>query len=124
MQIGYKTSSRSKYCTLIQLWQDFQHWMYSFGKHYGVDPLIFALLYFGTIPFSLLAFAWLGQNLRRSRSIYGPVALAFFSFIGTYVYLFSMGKNLPWWIYGLVGGALVGGAWVLFRRIRRMQLQN
>ena len=98
------------------LW-DTVGWMYSFGEHYGVDPLIFALLYFGTIPFNIYAIYWLGRCLKNEHSTFPPLLLLFLSWVGTYVYLFSVGKNIPWWVYAIVILVMLYSCWYLYRKI-------
>lgn len=102
-------------------WNDFVTWMYSFGAYYGVDPLIFAILYFGTIPFNVYSLVWLGQRMRLRRSPIPPLLLLFFSWVGTYVYLFSVGKNIPWWVYAVVVGVMLYSAGYLIMRIQKLR---
>ena len=99
-------------------WEAVRSWLYSFGQEYGVDPLIFAILYFGTIPFSLLAFSALVRRYRRGRSIYFPLLVMFLCYIGTYVYLFSVGRQIPAWVYGLVIGAMLYSGFLLMKKVR------
>lgn len=93
--------------------------MRQFGLQYGVDPLIFALLYFGTIPFSLLGFSWLVRNVKSRRPVFAPLLLMFFCFIGTYIYLFISGQDIPIWVYLLVLLVMFYSAFVSVRKIRR-----
>ncbi|MEO1713320.1 MAG: hypothetical protein AAFU60_08295 [Bacteroidota bacterium] len=105
----------------MEWWTTFVDWMYSFGNQYGVDPLIFALLYFGTIPFNIYALFWLGQRMRERNSPVPPLLLLFFSWVGTYVYLFSVGKNIPTWVYTVVILVMVGSAVYTTKRIQRLR---
>ncbi|MEM1220674.1 MAG: hypothetical protein AAGH79_17260 [Bacteroidota bacterium] len=106
---------------IMEWWTPFVDWMYSFGAQYGVDPLIFALLYFGTIPFNIFALFWLGQRLRKRRSPIAPLLLLFFSWVGTYVYLFSVGQNIPTWVYTIVILMMLGSAVYTTKRIQRLR---
>ena len=99
-------------------WEAVRSWLYSFGQEYGVDPLIFAILYFGTIPFSLLAFSALVRRYRRGRSIYLPLLVMFLCYIGTYVYLFWVGRQIPAWVYGLVVAVMLYSGFLLVRKVR------
>lgn len=102
-------------------WESIGAWLRSFGEAYGVDPIIFALLYFGTIPLSLLSFSLMVRNYRKGRSIFWPVMLAFLCFIGTYVYLFIVGRNIPIWVYGLVLLMMSYSGWQIYQKIRRLK---
>jgi len=37
-------------------------WFMSLGKQYGVNPIIFGVIYVGAIPFFTLSIAWLVKN--------------------------------------------------------------
>ncbi|RMG76891.1 MAG: hypothetical protein D6714_20565 [Bacteroidetes bacterium] len=96
-------------------------WMAGFGRQYGVNPVIFALLYFGTIPFSLYFFRLLVKNFRAGKSLFVPVSGMFLCFIGTYIYLFWVGKNIPAWVWVIVAGMALYGAFSLVIKIRSMR---
>ncbi|MEO1518048.1 MAG: hypothetical protein AAFV95_23715 [Bacteroidota bacterium] len=99
-------------------WQSYLNWMLQFGDNYGVNPVIFALLYFGTIPFSLLGFSWLVRNLRQGKPIQGPLFLIFICYIGTYIYLFWAGHDIPPWVYGIVVLVMSYTAYLSVKKIR------
>ena len=94
-------------------------WFYSLGENYGVDPLIFGLIYVGAIPFFSLSIAWLVKNHRRKKSIVLPALSAMFFFISAYIYLIFAGKNVPVWVYGFVILLLVFGAFSTIKKIRK-----
>ncbi len=37
-------------------------WFMSLGEQYGVDPIIFGVIYVGAIPFFTLSIGWLVKN--------------------------------------------------------------
>jgi len=86
------------------------NWIYSFGADYGVNPLIFALLYFGTIPLSLLCFRRLVLNIAARKPWFWQAFGMFICFIGTYIYLFLAGKNIPTWVWYLVIIVMIASA--------------
>ncbi len=100
-------------------WHDLQDWLFSFGRQYGVNPLIFALLYFGTIPISIVSFTCLYKNARNGKAIFLPALFAFLSFTGTYIYLFFVGKNIPLWVWGIIGLFLLFGGWQFYLKMRK-----
>lgn len=93
-------------------------WFMSLGDQYGVNPLIFGLIYIGAIPFFTLSIAWLVRNYRRGLSIVLPVLSATFFFISAYLYLMVAGENVPWWIYAVVILMLVYGAWSTYQKVK------
>lgn len=100
-------------------WNDFTEWVYSFGAQYGVDPFVFALLYFGTIPISLWSFAYLVKNFRAGKSIFFPVLGMSLSFIGTYIYLFWVGRNIPWWVWMIVIAVMCYSLFRIYFKIKK-----
>jgi len=108
----------------MNYWQAITDWALHFGAHYGVNPLIFALLYFGTIPFSLLSFALLLKNHREQKPIALPVFGAFACYIGTYIYLFISGKNIPFSVYLVIFAMLFYGGTIFFKKVKKIRTDN
>lgn len=100
-------------------WQSLQDWFFSLGENYGVNPLIFGAIYVGAIPFFSICIGWLIRNYRNGRSIVLPAFVAMCFFVSAYVYLIFAGKNVPFWVYGLLAVMIFLGAWSTIRKIRR-----
>lgn len=90
----------------------------SLGDQYGVNPILFGAIYVGAIPFFTLSIAWLVRNYRKGVSIVLPVMSATFFFISAYLYLMIAGQNVPWWIYAVVAGMVVYGAWSTYKNVK------
>lgn len=90
-------------------WEQLVDWFMGLGEPYGVNPIIFGSIYVGAVPFFWLAVAWLLYNIRRKRSVAGPVLLACACAVSAYVYLIIVGENVPLWVYGLLM-AIIGYA--------------
>ena len=90
----------------------------SLGESYGVNPIIFGVIYVGAIPFFTLSIAWFVRNYRLRQSIVLPVMSASFFFVSAYLYLIIAGENVPLWVYGVVVGMLVYGGWSTFRKVK------
>lgn len=100
------------------MWDDLLAWLGSLGEEYGVDPLIYAILYVGSAPFFFGSMAWLIRTLRRREAIFLPaVATAFFFSLPT-LYVFVAGRNLPAWVYALLIALAALGVITAARRIR------
>ena len=84
-----------------------QDWFFSLGAEYGVNPLIFGLIYVGGIPFFTASIAWLVRNLRRGRPIALPAICASFCVVSAYLYLAVAGKNIPSWVWVFIGGMVL-----------------
>ncbi len=100
-------------------WETVQNWFLSLGEGYGVNPLIFGAIYVGAIPFFSLSVGWLIRNYRRGKSIVLPALSAIFFFISAYIYLILAGKNVPWWVYGVVVLLVVIGAYSTIKKVRK-----
>lgn len=94
------------------------NWFLSLGDQYGVNPIIFGSIYVGAIPFFTLSIAWLVRNIRHGKAITLPVLSAGFFFVSAYLYLIVVGKNIPVWVYGVIGLLIAFGAWSTVRKVR------
>lgn len=83
-------------------WETLKEWFLSLGADYGVDPIIFGSIYVGAIPFFTLSVGWIVRNYRKGKPITVPILSAGFFFVSAYLYLFIVGKNIPWWVYVLI----------------------
>lgn len=83
-------------------WQTVYQWVVSLGDGYGVDPLLFGVIYIAAIPLFVLSLAWMVRRRQTKRSIFVPAVCTSFSFFSSYFYLFAVGENLPGWVYGFV----------------------
>ena len=100
------------------MWDEIVAWLLRLGDDYGVDPVVYAVIYVGAAPFFFASLAWLVRRLRRRE----PIGLAFLStalfFSAPTLYVLVAGRNLPWWAYGLLIGLAAIGAVVTIRRVR------
>ncbi len=94
-------------------------WFFGLGARYGVDPIVFGIIYVGAIPFFLLSIAWLVRRLRAGRSIVLPVLCAGFFFVSAYLYLAIFGRDIPVWVWAVLGLLVVYGAFSTIRDVRK-----
>jgi len=98
------------------------HTIYSFvselGTKYGVNPIIFSVIYIGAIPFFTLSVGWLVHNVRKKKSIVVPLLSTSFFYISAYLYLIIAGKNVPLWVYGFIVFMVVAGAYFAIRKVK------
>jgi len=100
------------------MWEFVQAWFLDLGARYGVNPVLFGAIYVGEIPFFTLSVAWVVRNLRRGGSIVVPALAASFFFVSAYLYLLVAGRNIPWWVYGVLAAMVAVGARSAVRKIR------
>ncbi len=77
-------------------WDAVREWFLGLGAAYGVDPVVFGVIYVGAIPFFTLSVGRVVRNLRAGRSIVVPALAASFFFVSAYLYLLVAGRNIPW----------------------------
>lgn len=98
--------------------ESIQAWFLSLGTEYGVNPFIFGAIYIGAIPLFMASVAWLVKNYRAGKSIVVPMLCAGSCFISAYVYLAIAGRNIPIWVWGVLGLMIVYGIWSSVKSVR------
>jgi hypothetical protein len=81
------------------------------GSEYGVNPLIFAGIYVGAIPFFILFTGIAVKRARAGRPAVLPVMAAGLCFISAYLYLAIAGRGIPLWVWGVLGLVVAYGAY-------------
>lgn len=89
------------------------------GADYGVNPLVFAAIYVGAIPFFLLFTGIAVKRTRAGKPAVLPVMAAGLCFISAYLYLAIAGRGLPLWVWGVLGLVVAYGAWSAVAGYRR-----
>ncbi len=102
----------------MEFFQTVYDWFMGLGDEYGVNPIVFGSIYIGAIPFFTLSIAWLVKNYRNGKSIVLPALSATFFFISAYLYLMIAGQNVPWWVYAIVVGLVLYGAWSTYNKVK------
>ena len=99
--------------------QQFLENVYRLAARYNVNPVVFASIYIGAIPFFTGSVAWLVRNIRRSKSIFLPLICTALTFMSAYIYLIIVGKNVPFWVYLIMAALVLYGAFMTYLKIRR-----
>lgn len=97
------------------------NWFMGLGEPYGVNPIIFGSIYVGAIPFFWVAMWWLVKNIRNNRSVAGPVIMACFCAISSYVYLIFAGENVPYWVYVLIVAIILYAIYSTLKTVKQKQ---
>ena len=98
---------------------ELQNWLLGLGEAYGVNPVLFAVIYVGAIPFFTLSIGWLIRNIRARRPVTLPILAAGFFFISAYLYLLVAGRNIPLWVYVVVAAMVVYGVFATLKKVSR-----
>ncbi len=88
------------------------------SDQYGVNPVVFGVLYFGSMPLFALSVAWWWRQARRGAPTLLPALTTGLLFIGAYLYVLVAGHNLPIWVYGFMAAMLVLGGLSTWRQGR------
>ncbi|CAM3568506.1 hypothetical protein DESA109040_16720 [Deinococcus saxicola] len=89
------------------------------SEQYGVNPVIFGLLYFGTMPLFALSVAWWIRSFRRGESPFLPAAVTGVLFISAYLYVLVAGRNLPVWVYFFMAAMLTLGVLSTWKQLKK-----
>ncbi len=89
------------------------------GARYGVNPVIFAAIYIGAIPFFLLCSGAAVRRMRRGQPAVLPILGAGLCFCSAYLYLALAGHDIPWWVWVLVGVLIAYGVWSAVHNFRQ-----
>jgi len=99
---------------MIHLWVQMRH----YGTSHGVDPVVFAALYFARLPLLLAALARLSSRVRHRRNI-GPAATIFLALgVFPYTYILAFGHDLPAWFITAVAVLAAVGVAQCVRKLR------
>jgi hypothetical protein len=89
--------------------------------NYGVDPVAFLVIYLVSVPFFYYSIfrmvRALARKLRREVMIWSAVFLA--STAAPFLYVLFFGRNLPWWVYGVIALLIGQGIYSLVRRLTK-----
>lgn len=99
-------------------------WFLGLGEEYGVNPIIFGVIYVGAIPFFTMSIAWLIRNFKRKKSILLPVLSSGFFFVSAYLYLIIAGKNVPVWVYFFIVILVILGAFSTIKKVKKQIVEE
>ena len=89
---------------------------------YGVNPAIFLVIYLISTPFFYYSLFRVVQAFAKKRGkealVWGTVFLC--ATIAPFMYVLFFGKNLPWWVYGIIALLIGYGIFSLIRKLSVM----
>ena len=87
---------------------------------YGVNPVIFLVIYLVSAPvfyYSLFRMVRaLAQKVGREIMLWSAIFLG--ANIAPFLYVLVFGRNLPWWVYGIIALLIGQGIFFLVRKLR------
>jgi hypothetical protein len=86
---------------------------------YGVNPIVFLILYVVPAPFWYYTIFRTIRAIARKRSrevmLWSMICLVVT--VQPYVYVLIFGRNMPWWIYIIIGLLVAQGIFMLVRKL-------
>ncbi|MDZ4792886.1 MAG: hypothetical protein SGI83_01280 [Bacteroidota bacterium] len=101
------------------IWESIKKYYVTLGESYHVDPLIFVGIHVVATPLFIAAVAWLISNYRKNKSIFLPAIVAVLIFNAANIYLVIMGRNIPWWIYTILGVTTILSSYFSYKKVRK-----
>ena len=88
---------------------------------YRVNPVIFLVIYFASVPFFYYSLYRMIRALARKRGteimLWSSVFLC--ATVAPFLYVLFFGRNLPWWVYGIIALLIGQGVFSLGLKLRR-----
>ena len=98
-----------------------QSLMQTARETYGVDPVIFIVIYLGCAPFWYFSLFRTLRALAAKRTnelmVWSTVFLA--TSVAPFLYVLVFGRNLPWWVYVIIAALIGEGVLTLVQKLRR-----
>ena len=86
---------------------------------YAVNPYVFLALSAVCGPLFYYSLYRMARALRNDRGAVGRWSMIFLAATVTpYLYVLIFGRNLPWWVYGVLAAAVGWGVYQLVARLR------
>jgi hypothetical protein len=99
---------------------EIRHLMDAARANYGVDPVVFLVIYLGSVPFFYYSIFRMVRALAKRRQ--NEIITWSMVFLGAtaapFIYVLLFGHNLPWWVYVVIALLIGQGVYSLVRRLR------
>ena len=87
---------------------------------YHVDPVVFLVIYLASVP---VFYYSLVRTIRALAKRQGTEAMRWSAVflcavVAPFVYVLLFGRNLPWWVYGIIVVLVGQGVWSMVRTLR------
>jgi ABC-type Co2+ transport system permease subunit len=94
-------------------------------EHYGVNPSIFLVIYLISVPFFYYSLFRMVRALAKKRGkevlLWSTVFLC--ATVAPFIYVLFFGRNLPWWVYGIIALIIGQGIFSLIRKLRKNKVK-
>jgi hypothetical protein len=88
--------------------------------NYSVNPVVFLVIYFVSVPFFYYSLfrmiRALAKGLGNEIMLWSAIFLC--ANVAPFLYVLVFGRNLPWWVYGIIALLIGQGVFSLVRKLR------
>lgn len=88
------------------------------GVEHNVNPILFAILYFGTIPPYMGSMVWAVRNHKKGKATVIPILSTLLFFILPAIYVAIFGRNVAWWVYAIIAFMIVYGSYSAIKKVK------
>ena len=89
-------------------------------EQYGVNPVIFLAIFLTSVPFFYYSLfrmmRALAKKLKKEVTVWSTVFLC--ATVAPFIYVLLFGRNLPWWVYGVIALLIGQGVFSLIKKLR------
>jgi hypothetical protein len=88
--------------------------------NYRVDPVIFLVIYFASAPFFYVSLFRMLRAIaqKRGKEIMLWSSIFLCATVAPFLYVLVFGRNLPWWVYGIIALLIGQGVVSLVMKLR------
>jgi len=90
--------------------------------NYGVNPVVFLVIYLVSVPFFYYSLfrtlRALAKKLGKEVMFWSTIFLC--ANVAPFLYVLFFGRNIPWWVYGIIALLIGQGVLSLVMKLRRM----
>jgi hypothetical protein len=91
---------------------------------YGVNPVVFVIIYLVCTPFFYYSLfrtlRALTKKLAKEVLLWSAIFLC--ANVAPFLYVLLFGRNIPWWVYGIIAILIGQGVFSLVMKLRRSQI--
>ena len=100
-------------------WHQLVKYYLDIGEKFKVNPIIFVGIHVVATPLFAISVAWLIYNKRANASLLFPALVAILIFNAANIYLVLFGKDIPWWVYGIIACSTIISGGIMFIKIKK-----
>lgn len=102
----------------MRWWDAIVNYYKTIGEKYSVDPVLFVGIHVVATPLFAAGVWWIVYSRRKGYSLVAPIVMATLIFNAANIYLIIYGKDIPWWIYGIIGSTTLISSYFTIKKVK------